>query len=119
MKERTHLKQYKLKFYLNARHFIIINGKKGDVHPHTWEFLLWISFTQDTFTEFSTFEKGISQFLQKYQNQTMNDFDPFNDVIPTIENITDYFGEMFAQIITSVGGQLERIEASETPTRTF
>jgi 6-pyruvoyl-tetrahydropterin synthase len=69
--------------------------------------------------EFSAFEKGISAFLAKYQNQTVNDFEPFVSVIPTIENITDHFSVQFLSIVSSMGGMLERVEASETPTRTY
>jgi 6-pyruvoyl-tetrahydropterin synthase len=33
-------REYRIKFYLNMRHYIIIDGKKGEIHPHTWEFAL-------------------------------------------------------------------------------
>ena len=35
-------REYKFKFYLNANHYIIINGKNGQTHPHTWEFVFYI-----------------------------------------------------------------------------
>ena len=28
-------REYRLKFYLNMRHYIIINEVKGETHPHT------------------------------------------------------------------------------------
>ena len=28
-------REYKFKFYLNANHYIIINGKEGETHPDT------------------------------------------------------------------------------------
>ena len=28
----TTFREYKFKFYLNANHFIVINGKEGEVH---------------------------------------------------------------------------------------
>ena len=37
-------REYRIKFYLNMRHYIIIDGKKGEIHPHTWEFALDIKF---------------------------------------------------------------------------
>lgn len=37
-------REYRLKFYLNAKHYIIINGHKGETHPHTWEFTLSIRY---------------------------------------------------------------------------
>ena len=53
----TIYREYRLKFYLNARHYIIIGGNKGEVHPHTWEFTLHIRFGRGDFTEFNTFER--------------------------------------------------------------
>ena len=33
-------RQYKFKFYLNARHGIYKNGLMGEIHPHTWEIVI-------------------------------------------------------------------------------
>lgn len=112
-------RKYRIKFYLNARHFIIIDGHKGETHPHTWEMALDIRFGRSSFVEFSTFERGISSYLAKYQNQTMNDIAPFDTVLPTLENIVDSFAEDFYAIIHDIGGVLIRIEASETPTHSY
>ena len=35
-------REYQFKFYLNANHFIIIDGKEGQRHPHTWEIMIQI-----------------------------------------------------------------------------
>lgn len=111
--------EYRLKFYLNARHYIIINGNRGDTHPHTWEFAINIQFARSSFVEFNTFEEGIKDFLEKYQNKVLNDEEPFITILPTLENMTDYFAKEFFQIIYEIGGTLIRIEASETPTRSY
>lgn len=112
-------REYLLKFYLNARHYIIINGNKGDVHPHTWEFSLTLRFGRSGFVEFRTFEKGIEAYLAKYQNKVMNEEEPFDVILPTLENMTDYFAEPFCKIIHDIGGILVKLEASETPTRSY
>lgn len=112
-------REYRLKFYLNARHYIIINGNKGEVHPHTWEFALNIRFGRNSFVEFNTFEKGIASYLADFQNKVMNEIEPFDTILPTLENMTDYFAEEFYQIIYRIGGILVSIEASETPTRSY
>ena len=49
-------REYRIKFYLNMRHYIIIDGKKGEIHPHTWEFALDIKFGRSSFVEFNIFE---------------------------------------------------------------
>ena len=110
-------REYRIKFYLNMRHYIIINGNKGEVHPHTWEFD--IKCGRSPFVEFNIFEKGISDFLDKYQNKILNDEEPFTSILPTLENVTDYFADEFFRIIHNIGGILTLVEASETPTRSY
>lgn len=112
-------REYKIKFYLNARHYIIINGRQGEVHPHTWEFALNIRFGRSSFVEFNVFEKGISTYLAPYQNKVLNEVEPFNAILPTLENMVDYFANEFYDIIHDIGGILTKIEASETPTRSY
>ena len=74
-------REYRLKFYLNMRHYIIINEVKGETHPHTWEFALDIKFSRNLFVEFNIFEHGISQFLEQYQNKILNEAEPFDSMV--------------------------------------
>ena len=48
-------REYKFKFYLNANHYIIINGKNGQTHPHTWEFVFYIMKSEGEFVLFNKF----------------------------------------------------------------
>ena len=45
--------------------------------------------------------------------------EPFDTVVPTLENIVDYFGGELRNCMRQVGGSLVRIEGSETPTRSY
>ena len=49
----------------------------------------------------------------------MNEIQPFDTVVPTLENLVDYFGSEIRKRIREVGGELTRIEGSETPTRSY
>lgn len=118
MSIRVH-REYRLKFYLNARHYIIIQGVKGETHPHTWEFALTIRIPHATFVEFNVYEGVIKDFLNPYQNKVLNNESAFLTVLPTLENMTDYFSEEFYKLIHQVGGTLLHVEASETPTRSY
>lgn len=40
-------------------------------------------------------------------------------IMPTLENVTDYFSSEFYRIIHDIGGMMTRLEASETPTRSY
>lgn len=111
--------KYKFKFYLNASHFIIINGKQGEAHPHTWEFILDVVLPNSEFVQFSVYERIIESYFATYQNRTINNVEPFDAIIPTLENLVEHFGEAIRERIQSAGGQLEQIEGSETPTRSY
>lgn len=111
--------KYRFKFYLNASHYIIINGRQGDVHPHTWEIIIEVLILKKEFVEFNIFERSIEKFFQQYQNQTMNNIPPFNTIMPTLENLVEYFGQEIRILLRKEGGELTQIEGSETPTRTY
>lgn len=111
--------KYRFKFYLNASHSITMNGVKGQVHPHTWEFVLDILVPRKEFQEFYTYEKVVEEFFATYQNQVLNERDPFQTVDPTLENLVYYFGAKIREIIRTPGGELMCIEGSETPTRSY
>ena len=49
------LREYRFKFYLNASHYVIFNNKKGQVHPHTWEFQVDILIDRSKYMEKGTF----------------------------------------------------------------
>ena len=60
-------REYKFKFYLNANHYIIIDGKEGEQHPHTWEFMVHIRMNGQKFVQFDAYEKAIDEYFNQYQ----------------------------------------------------
>ena len=117
--ENRLFREYRLKFYLNANHYLIFNQKRGDTHPHTWEFTLNILIGRGELIEFHRFEKAIEDCLAPYQNKVMNNVEPFDSIVPTLENLVDYYGERIKNIVEEIGGKLISIEGSETPTRSY
>lgn len=115
----TLYREYKFKFYLNANHYIIINGKEGQRHPHTWEFMVNIRMNDQKFVEFGDYEKAIDEYFNKYQNRVINEVEPFDHIIPTLENMSDYFVHDIREIVKNLGGLLVKMESSETPTRSY
>ncbi len=112
-------REYHLKFYLNASHYITVRGEVGKVHPHTWEFALAISAKTENFIQFSTYENAVEVVLSKYRNKVMNEFTPFDTVMPTMENITECLAQEFDEAVAKLGGRLVSVETSETPTRSY
>lgn len=89
------------------------------MHPHTWEFTCRIAVVRHDYTPFHVFERGIKGHLEKYQNKVMNRCPPFDLVVPTIENMTEMFAKEFDAILAEQGGELQSVEGSEGPTRSF
>ena len=116
---RTTFREYKFKFYLNANHFIVINGKEGEIHPHTWEFMVDVLMSDQKFVQFGADEKAIDEYFNKYQNRILNEVEPFDHMVPTLENMSDYFADEIRGIVKELGGHLVKMESSETPTRSY
>lgn len=113
------LRYYRIKAYLNASHFVVFDGKKGDVHPHTWEFVATVYTTGDDIIKFTEPEKVIMKIFELYQNQVMNDHAPFDAIVPSLENMTEYFAAQIAEAVKPMNYHLRRFEGSETPVRTY
>ena len=116
---RTTFREYKFKFYLNANHFIVINGKEGEIHPHTWEFMVDVLMSDQKFVQFDAYEKAIDEYFNKYQNRKLNEVETFDHMVPTLENMSDYFADEIRGIVKELGGHLVKMESSETPTRSY
>lgn len=119
MAEKQWFREYRFKFYLNMNHYIIINGTEGALHPHTWEFTFRVVKEKDDFMQFDTFERLIEEYLNKYQGTVLNEVEPFNVIVPTLENVADHFSEQIRKIIRDNGSELVSVESSETPTRSY
>ena len=110
---------YRFKFYVNASHFVFFNGKQGETHPHTWEFGIEMLVKRDSVVQFNEYEKAFTAFFDAYQNVTLNDVPPFDTIVPTLENIIEYFGSQLAPIVRSLNAVLLELSGSETPTRSY
>lgn len=100
-------------------HYIIIDGLEGQLHPHTWEFTFLVIKEKSDFMQFHVFEQVIEKYLDKYQGKVLNEVEPFDTIVPTLENVTDYFSEDIRKILKENGGELVSLESSETPTRSY
>lgn len=111
--------QFKFNFYLNASHAIYIDGNMGTPHPHTWEIVLHTIKKQNNFVQFKEVEKAIENYLNKYQDKFINDFEPFTTLNPILENITKFLLDEFTALLEPLGWVIFSIEIGETPTRSY
>jgi 6-pyruvoyltetrahydropterin/6-carboxytetrahydropterin synthase len=96
-------RQYKFKFYLNARHAVYRKGVLGEVHPHTWELTINVMKNRAETVKFHELESQVEQFLDKYQDKVLNEVEPFDVINPTLENCCEYFREQLTPILNRDG----------------
>lgn len=113
------LRYYRIKAYLNANHFVVFDGTKGKTHPHTWEFIATIYTTNNNIVKFSDTEKAIMSVFEPYQDHVINEVEPFSVIIPSLENLTEYFASQITEAVKPFDYHLRRFEGSETPVRTY
>lgn len=112
-------KEYRFKFYLNARHSVNVNNLDPNIHPHTWEIVLNIIKSDEGYLNFAKIEDEIKQFLSKYEGKYLNQLPPFDRELPLMENIGEVFNNYIVKILINKGWELSRLEISENPTRTY
>lgn len=110
---------YRYKFYLDANHYIYTDEGRGAVHPHTWEFAIELKNKNGDFVLFRDIEKIINDILFPYQNTCLNDHKPFDTIVPTLENIGEYFKELVENEMEKMNWELLKVEISETPSRSY
>lgn len=111
--------QYKFSFYLNARHAIYINGRLGEHHPHTWQISLYVIKVTQGFVMFNQVEKAVEEFMSQFQDHDLNETALFENINPTLENISELLFDKIQEILNELGWLAYTIEVSETPTRSY
>lgn len=110
---------YKFKFYINARHSVTFNGRESNIHPHTWEVVVYFgSDTSDTLN-FTEFEKELEKYFLNYEGKYINELDVFKDINPTMENIGKLLYNDIKKLLDNRSLYFNRVEISENPTRTY
>lgn len=110
---------YKFKFYLNARHSVMFDGKSSNIHPHTWEVVVVFGCKQSDMVNFSQFEHELDKHFLNYEGKYLNELKDFRNENPTMENIGKVFYQYIKSIVNNRNLFFKTLEISENPTRTY
>ncbi len=110
---------YKYKYRFNMSHSIQTEDLAAGEHFHTLEITLYIQGIGETFLMYEELEKKLVEFFRPYEGSFFNFTAPFDEVLPTIENISYEFYAQLKQRLEQDGYQLARLEMSETPSRLY
>lgn len=113
------VREYQIKLYLNMWHFVTRDGVEGQRHHHTWEFTLSLQAPRSMNYRFDDLKKPFECFLDIYEDKVLNELNPFDHVMPTLENVTDYFATNMAALASKMDCRLTRVSASESPVKTY
>ena len=110
---------YRFKSYLNASHYVSFDGKRGETHPHTWQFSAKIQVGTGELRPFADYEQAIDQVFEPYQNHVVNECEPFDAIVPTLESLVEVLGQKVAAVVEGMGARLLEFEGAETPARSY
>ena len=100
--------------FFNAHHFVVINGKAGPEHSHSYRLQVKCSSLMQALN--NQLREKMKQVVSAYNNQLLNELPPFKGLQPTTENLT---GVLFQQLDRSFLGlpvRLLEITVWESPT---
>jgi 6-pyruvoyltetrahydropterin/6-carboxytetrahydropterin synthase len=106
--------------FFNARHFVVLDGHQGPVHPHSWRVQARISgsFGEEhtVLMPFAEAKRLVQEVVSKYNDVILNTTEPFDQVQPTTENIAATF---YKEVKTALGAlpvRLVSLSVWESPT---
>lgn len=68
---------------------------------------------------FAEYERAIEAVFEPYQNRVVNECEPFDAIVPTLESLTEVLGEKVRAAAAGVDARLVEFEGSETPARSY
>lgn len=109
----------KVVVFLNARHYMVFQNKKGSVHGHSWQFQaeVEVPMAKSSFIKFEAIESIIIRLLQPYQKTILNNVIPFNSIEPLTENLAGYFFSLFYEEYLAANCRLVKLTVWENPTK--
>lgn len=110
---------YRLKFYLNASHYVTFGSRVSDIHPHTWEIVTDVSIREQAVIQFTDLEKEIARYFKSLDGCILNDRPEFTGINPTLENIGDFFASRILMLLEDRMWEMYKFEIYENPTRAF
>lgn len=109
----------KIVAFLNAKHYMVFNDKKGAVHGHSWHFEAesMILVKDESFLKFEDLDKHLNGLLAPYQKIVLNEIPPFTIVEPLTENIAVVFFNQLYEDLKKLDVNLKRLTVWENPTK--
>ncbi|MDD2214438.1 MAG: 6-carboxytetrahydropterin synthase, partial [Oscillospiraceae bacterium] len=91
----------------------------GQRHQHSWEVVCDFDTVNNEMMIFDDVDELIQQTLRAYSGRFLNELPPFDQINPTLENITEHFFKLLSDKLAEHQAILEKIVVGESPTRYY
>lgn len=110
---------YKLTSYINASHAVRWEGGIGKEHMHTWAVICEIHINDNRMVPFNAIENELKEVSSRFSGKFLNTVPPFDQINPTLENLTTYIFQLLSDLLRRNNAVLTRLEIGESPTRFY
>jgi 6-pyruvoyl-tetrahydropterin synthase len=106
--------------FFNARHYVILEGRQGPVHPHSWRVQARITGEvgqeRTVLMPFAEAKRLLQDAVNRYNNTLLNEVHPFDKIQPTPENLADALYHDLSTAFGSLPVHLAEVSVWESPT---
>lgn len=109
--------------FLNARHYVVLGGRQGPVHPHAWRLQAEVAIPLEMLGDdgvgigYAEMEQMLRRALAPYEGTLLNEVSPFDRFQPSTENIARVLFDTIAQEAAAARGQLVALSLWESPSK--
>ncbi|MBO5291749.1 MAG: 6-carboxytetrahydropterin synthase [Lachnospiraceae bacterium] len=116
MTEKHEAYLYQVTF--NAMHNMVVEDPRK-MHAHTFRVGMYVTEKQDDHPVFLSNEKLLNGYFSRLQGIRLNELPMFKDVIPTLENMGDFFYQDLKPIFERNGMHLISLEIGDSPVSVY
>jgi 6-pyruvoyl-tetrahydropterin synthase len=116
-----HYYELSIDTFFNASHAIMIRGRKGEQHTHSYRLSVRcrsksISGQEQIIIDYTTLRDRVNRVAQAYNNQVLDNLPPFKNLKSTTENLTAVLFQQLRRALVGLPVELTSITVWESPT---
>lgn len=116
-----HYYELSIDTFFNASHAVVIKGRKGEQHTHSYRLSVRcrsksISGGEQIIIDYTTLRDRVNRVAQAYHNTILNDLPPFMQLKSTTENLTAVLFQQLRRALKGLPVELTSITVWESPT---
>ncbi|MGL5352333.1 MAG: 6-carboxytetrahydropterin synthase [Clostridium sp.] len=111
--------KYIIRYFLSASHFVIVDGEKSMIHPHSWHIETEVSIKGSSMVNYRVLDKRIELILESLDGKIINNEEEFKGIDCTTENLGKVLFKKISKELESMEYSLDKLSISENASRTF